>query len=227
MSRVKKSSTERQFAPIDKILFLEKINEIITPDWDDDDDITEEEKSWTFEFTNRILDDTSIMDDWDDIEVRPGMGYLDYPCGYKNLPNGMHAMFITVKADWSVPLCFVIYWDGEELRAYVPREGNIYNRLEERALTEQIDFDDFDEENEDIVTYTNDDLDALKDFLMEARNWVSDELRAFINKTVFTPKNANDIEFSFYVSENAIIHDIMENISKNEAIVVTKETLPF
>lgn len=223
MSR-RESSTERQFAPIDKISFLEKINEIIIPDWEDDDDVTEEEKSWSYEFTNRILDDTSIMDEWNDVEVRPGMGFLDYPCGYKNLPNGMHAMFVTVKADWSVPLCFVIYWDGKRLRAYVPREGNIYNRLQEKALTEQIDFYDFDENEDDIVTYTNEDLDALKDFLMEARNWVSDELRAFINKTVFTPKNANDIDFSLYVSEDAIIHDIMENISRNEAIVVAKET---
>lgn len=30
--------------------------------------------------------------------------------------------------DWEVPICFAFYWDGTEMRGYIPSEGNVWNK---------------------------------------------------------------------------------------------------
>lgn len=36
--------------------------------------------------------------------------------------------------DWEFPVFFIIYWDGKRLRAYVPSDGNRYNRKAKSAF---------------------------------------------------------------------------------------------
>lgn len=53
---------------------------------------------------------------------------MDYPCGFEVLKNGLPVLFMVAGGDWEFPVCFCIYWDGKELRGYVPTNGNIYHK---------------------------------------------------------------------------------------------------
>ena len=53
--------------------------------------------------------------------------------GYCTLPNGFSFLGICGGGDWEVPVHFIIYWDGLELRAYVPKNGNFYNTDTKKA----------------------------------------------------------------------------------------------
>jgi hypothetical protein len=45
------------------------------------------------------------------------------------LPNGLAVIPVQCGGDWEFPVAFVIYWDGTELRAYMPPNGNFWNRM--------------------------------------------------------------------------------------------------
>ena len=36
--------------------------------------------------------------------------------------------------DWEVPVLFALYYDGKNIRGYVPSEGNVYNRSNKKAF---------------------------------------------------------------------------------------------
>lgn len=59
----------------------------------------------------------------------PDSGFLDYPVGFKVLPNDLPVLFVNAGGDWEGPICFIIYWDGTKLRAYIPDKGNLYDRV--------------------------------------------------------------------------------------------------
>lgn len=61
-------------------------------------------------------------------------GYMGYPCGYEVLPNGLPVLFVNAGGDWECPICFAIYWDGKRMRAYIPSEGNLWNKREKCAF---------------------------------------------------------------------------------------------
>ena len=47
--------------------------------------------------------------------------------GFQTLDNGMNYLGMMAGGDWEYPVYFVIYWDGRNLRAYIPTEGNLWN----------------------------------------------------------------------------------------------------
>lgn len=49
------------------------------------------------------------------------------------LPNGLAVIFFKCGGDWEWPVAFVAYWDGKQLRAYIPSNGNVYNRATKEA----------------------------------------------------------------------------------------------
>ena len=70
-------------------------------------------------------------------------GFCDYPFGYKELKSGMHLFFTAAGGDWEIPICFVYYWGEGELRAYIPKDGNIWNIKEKCAYgSEKISTDE-------------------------------------------------------------------------------------
>jgi hypothetical protein len=73
--------------------------------------------------------------------------------GVKALDNGTPYLAMSSGGDWEFPLCYVVYWDGEQLRGHIPKEGNIYNKTHNAAFGNQ-------DEDEEIVDLQNQ-LDAL------------------------------------------------------------------
>ena len=55
-------------------------------------------------------------------------GYKQYPFGYEELAKDFHIFWMSGGGDWEYPVCFIFYWDGTEIRAYVPTEGNVWNK---------------------------------------------------------------------------------------------------
>jgi hypothetical protein len=60
-------------------------------------------------------------------------GFWNYPCGYETLENGLPVLFVNAGGDWETPICFCIYFDGKDLRGYIPSDGNCYNKKEKCA----------------------------------------------------------------------------------------------
>lgn len=54
--------------------------------------------------------------------------------GYNTLENGFSFQGCLAGGDWEEPLFFIIYWDGKQLRAYVPEDGNVYNHNSKTAF---------------------------------------------------------------------------------------------
>lgn len=53
--------------------------------------------------------------------------------GLKTLPNGMPYLGCYAGGDWEEPVFFILYWDGNKVRGYVPKEGNVYNTKTNKA----------------------------------------------------------------------------------------------
>ena len=119
-------------------------------------------------FSNKIQKDISKIqfdfENWDignadynyDKYPTDHQGFADYPCGYKVLKNGLPVLFVNAGGDWEYPICFCIYYDGKTLRAYIPTDGNVYNKKEKCAYgsecNEEIDTDEITEEcNHDAI----------------------------------------------------------------------------
>lgn len=47
--------------------------------------------------------------------------------GFHELAHGLSVYGILEGGDWEVPIIVVIYWDGKNLRGYVPKNGNPWN----------------------------------------------------------------------------------------------------
>lgn len=60
-------------------------------------------------------------------------GFSGYPAGYEILPNGMPVLYVSVGGDWEHPIMFCLYYDGKKVRAYIPKEGNVWNRKTKSA----------------------------------------------------------------------------------------------
>ncbi len=54
--------------------------------------------------------------------------------GVQSLDNGLVFIGMACGGDWECSVHSLLYWDGQAIRAYVPREGNTYNKLSKCAL---------------------------------------------------------------------------------------------
>jgi hypothetical protein len=75
-------------------------------------------------------------------------GYCSYPVGYKVLSNGLPVLFVNAGGDWEYPICFILYWDGKQIRAYIPENGNVFNKKERCAYGSEED--DPEEDHDDL-----------------------------------------------------------------------------
>jgi len=53
--------------------------------------------------------------------------------GYHKLSNGMPYLGIMAGGDWETSVFFCIYWDGKNLRGYIPEKGNLWNTTTKEA----------------------------------------------------------------------------------------------
>jgi|GEM_PF-3619652 len=47
--------------------------------------------------------------------------------GYHTLSNGLTFLGAMASGDTSIPIYYIVYWDGEALRAFIPKNGNLWN----------------------------------------------------------------------------------------------------
>lgn len=85
---------------------------------------------------------------WDDPWVMPGTDSLK---GYEMIGTGANAfpvLWCACGGDWELPLVFVLYIGNKgELRAYIPEDGNCYNKEKKSAYGNHDDDMDADDPN--------------------------------------------------------------------------------
>lgn len=85
-------------------------------------------------------------------EYETGCGYMGYPCGYVTLPSGLPVLFVNAGGDWETPVCFVLYWDGNSVRGYIPKDGNVYDKEKKCAFSNDADEDGHESDQGKIYT---------------------------------------------------------------------------
>lgn len=65
--------------------------------------------------------------------------------GINTLSNGLTYCGVMAFGDWELPVFFILYWDGKKIQAYVPTNGNVFNRTTKQAYgnDEDADLEDF------------------------------------------------------------------------------------
>lgn len=96
-----------------------------------------------------IKSDIKVQFDMENYSLVEEDSFAGYMCGIHTLPNGMHALFINAGGDWEFPICFIVYWSGKGLRAYVPTDGNVWNRKYKCAYGSEVNFECYEEEEWD------------------------------------------------------------------------------
>ena len=85
---------------------------------------------------------------WDDPWIMPGTESLK---GYEMIGTGANAfpvLWCACGGDWESPLVFVLYIGNKgEIRAYIPEDGNCYNKEKKSAYGNNDDNMDFDDPN--------------------------------------------------------------------------------
>jgi hypothetical protein len=127
----------RFYKEIDKETFLKKVQDVMKSEDENGNDkypyvlpkpIEKDLKKVNFSFENyKWFDDTS--------------GFSDYPIGYKEIAPNFHIFFTHAGGDWEYPICFIFYWGDDKLRAYIPSDGNAWNKKEKCAYGSEKDYD--------------------------------------------------------------------------------------
>lgn len=118
-----------------------------------------------------IRDDLKDVDfDWENFSCEPN-GSLDAWGGIHTMHNGLTFIACWAGGDWECPVCFILYWDGKDLRGYIPDEGNLWNRGKQRAYGNFEDLDRIDYELYIRKTYGLIDNASLPKMSFEDYNW--------------------------------------------------------
>lgn len=94
----------------------------------------------------QIKKDLKIEFDFENFECAAGRGYngTESLTGLRTLSNGLVYVGCSAGGDWETPVFFIVYWDGQKLRAYIPTRGNPFNRTTKQAYGNngQADYED-------------------------------------------------------------------------------------
>ena len=69
-------------------------------------------------------------------------GFGKYPIGYKELKPGFHVYFAAAGGDWELPVCYIFYNSDKGIRAYIPKDGNLWNKKEKCAYGSEDEYDE-------------------------------------------------------------------------------------
>ena len=88
--------------------------------------------------------------------------------------SGIPYVLCNKHGDWENPVLFMVYFDGNKVRGYIPEYGNCYNRVEKRAFGDTSDEDDkafiksqYPNKTEDEIRTIQDHLSYNKDACIE------------------------------------------------------------
>lgn len=103
----------------------------------------DEDRNWAT-LTSKVQSDLNkVSFDTENIDAEPVFATENDIVGYHSLDNGLSFLGVRAGGDWESPVFFIIYWDGKDLRGYIPKDGNSYNTDTMTAYgnDEQADFD--------------------------------------------------------------------------------------
>lgn len=108
---------ERTYRPVGKYIFLQEAKDFLN-------------RVKPFDFTPITKEDIK--------DVRIGYTVIAplsacsslYPQGAQELVEGFHIYWITATSKGVLPVAIALYWDGIQIRAYIPTDGNTWNKSE-------------------------------------------------------------------------------------------------
>ena len=90
---------------------------------------------------------TKVNFDWENYTCFGETNGFGYPIGHKELLPGFHVYFNAAGGDWETPVCYIFYNSDKGLRAYIPKDGNVWNKKEKCAYGSENDYhEEVDEE---------------------------------------------------------------------------------
>jgi len=112
----------RFYTEISKKEFLTKVKNLMFDDEENDN-------GYPWEMPQAIEKDLSKVNfDWENFtSFDTKEGFANYPVGYREIARGFHIFFAQAGGDWEFPVCFIFYWETGKLRAYIPKDGNVWN----------------------------------------------------------------------------------------------------
>lgn len=136
----------RFYSKISKNDFLQKIEKLM-------DNIDGEYPSVSKIIEKDLSKVTFDMEEYSEFDEKEVKG--DYPIGYKELVSGFHVFFCWACGDGEYPVGFIYYYNDNKIRAYIPKNGNIWNKKDKCAypyyiklneIEDKISFEDMKEE---------------------------------------------------------------------------------
>lgn len=114
--------------------------------------------------------------------------------GYQTLDNGLTFLGVAAGGDWEIPIFFMIYWDGESLRGYIPTNGNIWNTDTKQAYGNDEEKDianakkrfGLDIESTESLDYSEANEKEILEDLMEHFE-TKDEAEGFLGASMYPP----------------------------------------
>jgi len=91
------------------------------------------------DLTSKIIKDIDIRFDGENPDCDSEYSGYAPLMGFHTLPNGLTFFGSTSGGDWEWPVLFIIYHSKKQLRAYVPRDGNLFNTSTMEAYGNQVD----------------------------------------------------------------------------------------
>ena len=112
-----------------------------------------ENEEYPYETSKSIEKDLDKVNfDWENYTTFDDtQGFCLYPVGYKELKPGMHLFFTAAGGDWEIPICFIYYWGDGELRAYIPKDGNLWNKKEKCAYGSEAHGNGYEGDEDDFI----------------------------------------------------------------------------
>ncbi len=196
-----KKTMSRHFAEITKEEFLKKIEDV------------------SFQEDETILKDLDkVHFDFENYTTKEDEPFCDYPAGYRELTNGIHAYFVNAGGDWECPICFVIYWDGKKLRGYIPKNGNLWNRLTHTAFGSEGDYKNFSKDFPDLDTEEVMEKGTIHLANEAIKNWLPKNVAEDLKEAMKNEEKMYILESGnicdVLCNENEIIADVMARIVK-------------
>ncbi len=89
----------------------------------------------------KIDKDLKVDFDWENFEWDNEAGSL---MGFQQFKNGLCFRGCTGSGDWEHPVFFIVYHDGKKWRAYIPEDGNVWDKRKKKAYNSDDHDEDFD-----------------------------------------------------------------------------------
>jgi len=113
----------RVYTEISKESFLGKVKKLM------------DNEDFPYELPKVIESDLSkVRFDWENhTRFNDRHPFASHPVGYKEIAPGFHVFFANAGGEWEFPICYIFYWGNGSLRAYIPKDGNTWNKKEKCA----------------------------------------------------------------------------------------------